>query len=273
MTETDFYRVEKKEHIGWVYLNRPKKKNAMGPAAWREAPTVFADLDRDPEIRAVIVAGEGDCFSAGIDLEAMIADMPELTEPRQWGGVKRRLTAKIAELQQALNAIEQCRKPVLAAVHGHCIGAGLDMVAACDVRLCSADAAFCLKEAAIGFVADVGVLQRLPLIVGQGIARDLAFTADTIGAERALQILLVSRVFESRGELMTGAEQMARRIAQNAPLAVQATKEVLNFTTARQVREGLDYVAAVSAGLIPSEDLTEALAAFAQRRKPKFTGS
>jgi enoyl-CoA hydratase len=273
MADTEFYRVDKKEHIGWVYLNRPDKRNAMGPAAWREAPSVFADLDRDPEIRAVIVAGKGPCFSAGIDLEAMIADMPELTEPRQWGGVKRRLTAKIAALQEAMNAIERCRKPVLAAVHGHCIGAGLDMAAACDVRICSADASFCLKEAAVGFVADVGVLQRLPLIVGQGITRELAFTADAVDADRARQILLVSRVYESREQLMAGAEQMARRISENAPLAVQATKEVLNFAVARKVQDGLDYVAAVSAGLIPSEDLTEALAAFAERRKPKFTGN
>jgi enoyl-CoA hydratase len=273
MADTDFYRVEKKEHIGWVFLNRPEKKNAMGPAAWHEAPSIFANLDRDPQIRVVIVSGEGPCFSAGIDLEAMIADIPELTEKRQWGGVKRRLTARIAELQETMNAIERCRKPVLAAVHGHCIGAGLDMASACDIRICSADAAFCLKEAAVGFVADVGVLQRLPLIVGQGITRELAFTADIVDAERARQILLVSRIHENREALMAGAERMARRIAQNAPLAVQATKEVLNFTNARQVLEGLDYVAAVSAGLIPSEDLIEALAAFAERRKPMFTGN
>ena len=273
MTEYDFYRVDIEDPIGWVYLNRPEKKNAMGPAAWREAPAVFEKLDGDPAVRAVIVAGEGACFSAGIDLEAMSADMPELTDQRQWGGVKRRLTAKIAELQEALNAIERCRKPVVAAVHGHCIGAGLDMAAACDIRVCSADAAFCLKEAAVGFVADVGVLQRLPLIVGQGITRELAFTADTVDAARALKILLVSRVYEDRAQLLAGAEQMARRIAENAPLAVQAAKDVLNFSNARKIREGLDYVAAVSAGLIPSDDLIEALAAFAERRKPNFTGS
>ncbi len=267
-----FYRVEKKGHVGWVYLNRPEKKNAMNPSAWQEAPVVFKSLDRDPEIRAVVLTGRGPCFSAGIDLEAMIADMPELTEKRQWGGVKRRLTAKIAALQEATNAVERCRKPVLAAVHGHCIGAGLDLAAACDIRVCSADAAFCLKEAAVGFVADVGVLQRLPLIVGQGICRELAFTADTVDAERARQILLVSRVYEDRERMLAGAEEMASKIAQNAPLAVQATKEVLNYGTARQIQDGLDYVAAVSAGLIPSEDLTEALAAFAERRKPKFTG-
>jgi enoyl-CoA hydratase len=273
MTEYNFYRIEIEDPIGWVYLNRPEKKNAMGPDAWREAPAVFERLDRDPAVRAVVVAGEGTCFSAGIDLEAMIADMPELTDRRQWGGVKRRLTAKIAELQEAFNVIERCRKPVVAAIHGHCIGAGLDMAAACDIRSCSADAAFCLKEAAVGFVADVGVLQRLPLIVGQGITRELAFTADTIDAARAQKILLVSRVYEDREQLLAGAERMARRIAANAPLAVQATKEVLNFSTARQVGEGLDYVASVSASLIPSDDLTEALAAFAEHRKPDFRGT
>ncbi|MCF8080802.1 MAG: crotonase/enoyl-CoA hydratase family protein [Desulfobacterales bacterium] len=272
MGEYTFYRVEKQDHVGWVFLNRPEKNNAMGPAAWKEAPGVFDALDRDPEIRAVVLAGEGPCFCAGIDLGAMIAAIPEFTEERQWGAVKRKIAAKIAELQEAINAVERCKKPVLAAIHGHCIGAGLDLAAACDIRICSADARFCLKEAGVGFVADVGVLQRLPLIVGQGITRELAFTARAVDAKRAFEILLVSRTYPARNELMDGAGEMARQITQNAPLAVQASKEVLNFGVARQVHDGLAYVAAVSAGLIPTEDLMEALAAFSERRRPKFKG-
>lgn len=267
-----FYHVEVQPPLAWVYLNRPEKKNAMHPPAWSEPVPIFSELDQDPEVRVVIVAGKGDCFSAGIDLTAMADAIPELMEPDQRGGTKWRLLEKIRSLQNAFSAIERCRKPVIAAVHGSCIGAGLDLATACDIRLCSRDAIFCLKEAAVGFVADVGVLQRLPLIVGQGITRELAYTANSVNAERAKSILLVSEVFADSDTLMEGARKMAESIAANSPLAVQATKNVLNHGIGKPIEEGLQYVAAVSAGIIPSADLTEAVAAFLEKRPPRFTG-
>jgi enoyl-CoA hydratase len=272
METKKFYLVEKSGHIASVFLNRPEKKNAMNREAWTEAPPIFGELDNDPRIRAIIVAGMGTCFSAGIDLEAMIPEMPELTEPYQSGATKWRLVQKIARLQETMTCIERCRKPVIAAIHGPCIGAGLDMAAACDIRLASAEARFSLREAAVGFVADVGVLQRLPHIVGQGITREMAFTAKTIDAKQAAAIHLVNRVYQDREALMAGAEEMALEIAGNSPLAVQGTKDVLNFGIGKSVTDGLRYVASLNANLIPSADLTEALTAFAERRKPNFTG-
>ena len=272
MNTSDYYLVEKKGPIAWVYLNRLAKKNAMHPPAWNDAPAIFTELDDDPEVRVIIVAGKGSDFCVGIDLMGMMAELPELMV-EQKGGVKWQLLKKLYPLQATMTAMEKIRKPVIAAVHGHCIGAGLDMITACDIRLCTKDATFCLKEAAVGFVADVGVLQRLPLIVGQGITRELAFTAKNITAERAEQILLVNQVVEDYDTLLAEAENMAQQIADNSPLAVQASKDVLNFGVGKSIDDGLKYVASISANIIPSNDLMEAVTAFMEKRKPKFTGT
>lgn len=272
MSDYKFYIVEKKPPIAWVYLNRPEKLNAMHEPAWRESIPIFADLDKDEEIKVVIVAGKGKCFSAGIDLLGMAGSMPELMEKSQLGAVKWKLLPKIYELQDTMSCIEKCRKPVIAAIHGFCLGAGLDMATACDIRLCSNDASFSLREAGVAFVADVGVLQRIPLIVGQGIARELAYTARYVDARRAKEILLVNEVYESQDALMQGAEKMAMEIVDNSPLAVQASKNVLNFCVGKTVDDGLKYVASISANIIPSNDLLEAMTAMMEKRKPKFTG-
>lgn len=269
---TTFYTVLKSGPIAEVWLNRPEKKNAMGKAAWVELPQIFAELATDSQLRAVILAGRGDDFCAGIDLQEMVPALPELQNPDQSGTTKWRLLARIQELQQAITAVERCPKPVIAAVHGFCLGAGLDLATACDIRLASQEARFCVKEAAVGFVADVGVLQRLPLIVGQGLARELAMTAKTIDAERACRIGLVNEVHASPEALMAAARAMAQEIADNSPLAVAATKDVLNGAIAGTIDSGLKYVASVSANIIPSVDLFEALSAFQERRKPRFRG-
>ncbi len=272
MSDYEFYRVEKKPPVAWVYLNRPDKKNAMNPPAWKESVGIFEDLDQDKTIRAVIVTGEGGCFCSGIDLMSMISELPEFMDKDQKGGVKWSLLHKIYGFQDAISCIERCKKPVIAAIHSHCIGAGLDMATACDIRLCSEDAVFSLKEAAVGIVADVGVLQRIPQIVGQGIARELAYTAKDFSAKRAKEILLVNEVYKNHEALLKGAERMALDICDNSPLAVQASKSVLNYQVGQSVENGLKYVASVSSNIIPSNDLMEAVTAFAEKRKPQFTG-
>ncbi|PHR26091.1 MAG: enoyl-CoA hydratase [Desulfotalea sp.] len=273
MSAYKFYRVEKKEQIAYVYLNRPEKKNAMGPDAWTEPVQIFAELDADPAVRVVVISGEGPCFSAGIDLVGMMPELSELMDRNQFGGTKWTLLPKIKLLQKGISAIENCRKPVIAAIHGHCLGAGLDMVTACDIRICATDALFSIKEAAVGFVADVGVLQRIPRIIGEGNARELAFTAKTIDGKRAKEIQLVSALYPDHETLMQEAEVLALEIAANSPLAVQASKDVLNFCAGKSVEDGLKYVASISANIIPSEDLLEAMQAFQEKRKPLFTGN
>jgi enoyl-CoA hydratase len=272
MSEYKFYIVEKKPPVAWVYLNRPDKFNAMNAPAWTESPAIFDDLDKDEDIKVVIIAGKGKHFSAGIDLMGMAGVIPEVANKEQMGAIKWKFLPKIYMLQDTMTCIEKCRKPVIAAIHGYCIGAGLDMATACDIRLCSADASFSLREAAVGFVADVGVLQRIPNIVGQGVARELAYTAKNIDAKRAKEVLLVNEVFENQEVLMAGAEKMAMEIVANSPLAVQASKEVLNYGVGKTVDEGLKYVASISANIIPSNDLFEAMTAMMEKRKPSFTG-
>ncbi len=268
-----FYQVEKKPPIAWVYLNRPEKKNAMNAPAWTELIPIMKELDEDDEVRAVILAGQGSIFCGGIDLIGIIPELPELTEKEQKGGTKLSLYGKILKMQEGLSCIERCRKPVIAAVHGKCIGAGLDMICACDIRLCTDDAEFSLREAAVAIVADMGVLQRISNIVGQGVARELAYTAKNISAKRALAVNLVNETFKDRDGLMNAAEETAREIAANSPLAVRAAKMVLNQMFAARVHDSLMFNAALSTCIIPSNDLYEAVGAFSQKRKPSFTGS
>jgi enoyl-CoA hydratase len=268
-----FYQVDKKPPVAWIYLNRPEKKNAMNPPAWSELIPIMEEIDEDDQIRTAIIAGKGTTFSGGIDLIGMIPEMPELMDKEQKGGVKLKLLRKILRMQEGLSCIERCRKPVIAAVHGACIGAGLDLITACDIRLCSQDATFSLREAAVGFVADMGVLQRISNITGQGITRELAYTAKNITAKRAMEIHLVNEVYPDHDALMKGAERLALEIAANSPVAVKATKAVLNRLNAARVSESLEYNAVLSAAAIPSNDLMEAVAAFTQKRKPTFTGS
>jgi enoyl-CoA hydratase len=272
MSSFEFYLVEKKPPVAWVYLNRPEKKNAMNWPAWTEAPKVFQELDQDPDIRVIVLSGKGSCFSTGLDLPSMMSEMPEITGRNQRGPVKWKLIQKIQLMQETMSCIQRCKKPVIAAIHSYCIGGGLDMATACDIRICSQDAVFCVKETALAMVADVGVLQRLPFIVGQGIAREMALTAKNIPAQRAKEIMLVNEIYPNQEILLAEAEKLALIIAENSPIAVQATKDVLNYGIGHQIADGLKYVAAMNSNIIPSEDLMEAAAAFMEKRKPQFTG-
>jgi enoyl-CoA hydratase len=267
-----FYMVVKEDNILWVYLNRPEKKNAMGPEAWKEIIPLFEEIQRDDEILAVIITGEGKDFCAGIDLIGMSGEIETLKSWDMSAGGKLKLFKSIFPLQDTMSCIEKCSKPVICAIHGFCIGAGLDMASACDIRLASQDARISLRETAVAFVADVGSLQRMPHIVGQGITRELAYTAKFIDAERALSIQLVNAVYPDKEALLAGAREMALEIARNSPLAVQSSKDVLNYGRGKSIADALEYVAARSAMILPSDDLAETMQAFLGKRPPKFTG-
>ncbi|HON37832.1 MAG: crotonase/enoyl-CoA hydratase family protein [Desulfomonilia bacterium] len=271
-TSYNFYKVEKKDNVAWVFLNRPEKKNAMGPDAWREIVPIFADIEADDEIRVAVIAGEGKDFSAGIDLVGMAPLIPTLKNWDMSAKATVKLFKDIFPLQDSMTCVEKCSKPVICAFHGYCIGAALDLGAACDIRLASEDARISLREAAVAIIADVGVLQRLPHIVGQGVTREMAFTAKFITARRALQVNLVNEVYPDKEALLKGAADLAAEIAAQAPLAVQGAKEVLNYCRGKSIADGLEYVAARSAMILPSEDLAETMAAFMEKRTPKYKG-
>jgi enoyl-CoA hydratase len=178
----------------------------------------------------------------------------------------------VLRLQDAITAVARCPKPVIAAVHGYCIGGGVDLIAACDIRLASADAVFSVREAKMAIVADLGSLQRLPAIISAGHLAELAFTGKDIGAERAKEIGLVNDVATDADGVLKAARALAAEIAANSPIAVQGTKAVLAANEGRTVAEGLDYVATWNAGMLASDDLIEAVTAFMEKRPPKFTG-
>lgn len=268
---TEDYKVitfEKKGFIAEVFLNRPEKSNAMNPAFWPEIRDAFEKLHNDPEVRAVIVGGNGKNFSAGLDLVAS----GELMKGTPGSGEMDSIFHHILELQESLNVIEECKKPVIAAVHGACIGGGLDLIAACDIRLAAKDARFSLREARVAMIADLGSLNRLPRIIGEGHARELAFTAKDIDAERALRIGLINDIYPDREACLSAARALAEEIASAAPLAVQGAKEVMNFSKDKNMRDGLLYAAARSCLVIKAGDLMEAVTSFMQKKKPDFKG-
>ena len=272
MTEGKALRSTKADHVADVELLGPGKGNAMGPDFWREVPALFDELDRDDSVRAVVIHGSGDDFSFGLDLHGMMQELGPFLGDGRLAGDRLSLLALIERLQGAFDAVELCRKPVLAAVHGRCIGSGLDLIAACDLRLCTDGALFSLREVKVAIVADLGSLQRLPKIIGPGHTRELAFTGKDIDAARAVRIGLCNESYADKEALMAAAREMAHEIAGNPPLTVQGVKRVMNHAEGRSVEEGLAQVALWNAAFLPSKDLAEAMRAFQEKRPPKFTG-
>lgn len=266
-------RVETKDHVAQVTLLGPGKGNAMGPDFWRELPLVFAELDADPDVRAVVLTGDGAHFSYGLDLPAMMGSWgPMMGAAGPAAAARTEFLREITRLQAAINSVADCRKPVVAAVAGWCIGGGVDLIAAADVRLAAADAKFSVREVRVAIVADLGSLQRLAGIVGEGHLRELALTGADIDAARAERIGLVNDVHADRDAVLAAAHELAGRIAANPPLVVQGVKNVLDVNTRRRVEDGLRYVAAWNAAFLPSHDLGEAISAFGERRPPRFEG-
>lgn len=257
--------------IAEVHMRATGKSPRMGPAFWNEFAQVFRWLDGDSRVRVVLLRGEGAHFSTGLDLQAMAGEVGPLVGPAL-ATERYALFALIQKMQGAIDAVAACKKPVIAAIHGNCLGGGVDLITACDVRLCSDDAVFSVREVRLAMVADVGTLARLPSIVGQGIAREWALTGDDVTAARALRAGLVNECYASHEQLFSSARSMAERIAKNPPLTVQGVKQVLNDRSEREAKESLKYVALYNAAFLPSDDLREALSAWMEKREPKFEG-
>jgi enoyl-CoA hydratase len=270
--ESDVLTLERDGHVATLWLDRPDQRNAMGPAFWNDLPLAMAELDQDPDIRAVVLAARGRHFTAGLDLAGMAGDVMGGDAGQSPAARATRFLATVTRLQWSITSVDRCRKPVIAAIQGACIGGGVDLVTACDIRLCSADATFSVRETRLAMVADVGTLQRLPRIVGRGHAAELALTGRDIGAARAKEIGLVNDVLADVDALHAAARRLADEIAASSPLAVQGTKHVLQVCEDRTVDQGLDYVAVWNAAFLVSDDLTEAMTAFFEKRPPNFTG-
>ncbi len=263
----DPFRVEREGHIAWLVLNRPEKRNAMGIMFYDWLGQHFAAFDEDPEVRVVVIRAEGKSFTTGTDLGELGSMYNQMD-----AGTREKMRLMILKAQNGMNQIEKCRKPVIAAVHSHCLGGGVDLLSACDIRIASADAVFSVREVKVAFIADVGTLQRLPHIIGHGWFRELALTGRDFGAEEALKMGFITRICPDREALIAEARRLAGEIAACSPLAVQGTKDVLLYSRDKGIYPGLEYVAQKNAAAIPSEDMIEAAMAFMEKRTPVFKG-
>ena len=267
MSSESIITVEKDGPIAWVALNRPEKRNALSINMLERIIDVFQDLDEDDTIRAIVIKGEGKSFCAGLEL----GDLAGLIE-KSTADYREKLRRFIVFGQTSTNIIEDCHKPVISAVHGYCVGGGLDLACACDIRLATKDALFSVRETRLALVADLGTLQRLPLIIGQSWARELALTGRDFSGEEALNMGFITHLCEDRDMLLHKADELAREIASNSPLAVQGVKDTMRFSSAHGVAAGLKYVAQKNAAILISEDGFEAIAAAMEKRKPVFKG-
>lgn len=260
------------ERVAHIQLKRPDQLNTMVPSFWSDLPRIVREIDAQAEARAIVVSSTGRHFSAGMDLavfagDSGLADNGGVTEV---GRQRSHLWMLVQHLQDSFTAFENARMPVLAAIQGGCIGGAVDMVSAADMRYCSSDAFFCIQEINIGMTADVGTLQRLPKIIPEGIARELAYTGDRMPAERALAVGLVNQVFEDHESLVSGVLDIAGRIAKRSPLAVWGTKEMINYTRDHSVADGLRYIAGWQSGMFQPRDMLEEFAAKGEGRDPDF---
>jgi len=239
-----------------VELNRPNKMNAMNKVMWEEIGEVFTKLDRDQDCRVVVLSAAGKMFSSGIDL----SDLSQLASIvySEDDIARKSLTMyqNIKHLQDLFTMVEKCKKPVIGCIHSACVGAGVDLITTTDIRMCTADAWFCVKEVDMGLAADVGTLQRLPKVIGnQSLVNDLCLTARRMESLEAEKCGLVSGVFQSKEEMMNAAIEKASFIAAKSPVAVQGTKLSLVYSREHSVEEGLDQIAKWNMTMLQSEDL------------------
>ncbi len=267
---TENISVERVDQVAIVWLDRPQKLNALSPDMWSDLPRVVEALGGDPEVRVLVVRGRGSAFTVGIDIQMLGAIVPE---GRSEAERRRALMAEIKRLQHTFTALAECPKPVIAAIHGYCLGAGIDLITACDIRWAAADSTFSVRETRMGLVADVGTMQRLPRIIGPGHVAELVYTGADIGAERALEMGLVTRVLADEESLHKEVMALASEIAANSPLVVEGAKAVLRAGEGRSIDQALDYMALWNAAFLISDDLNEAIAAHLEKRPPRFTGA
>jgi enoyl-CoA hydratase len=274
---SDALSIERRAGVGTLWLDRPEKRNAMNPAMWKGLPDAIAALTADGETRAIVLAGKGKSFCVGLDLTSMLggggvgSDGAPAASAAQ---ANLRQLDVTREFQRGITAIAEAPVPVIAAIHGHCLGGGVDIATACDIRLASKDATFSVRETRIGIVADVGTLQRLPKVIAAGHVAELAYTGKDVNAARAEKIGLVNDVYDDFDATYEAAFTMATEIAANAPLAVRGTKFILreseDLTTEQSLLLNGIWTMITS---LQSNDLGEAMAAFREKRAPEFKGS
>lgn len=261
------FALETADKIAHLRLNRPEKFNAMDGMFWQELDTILEQLQRDAPARALVISSSGKHFCAGMDL-AVFEQGQAIPEGN--ASVRTALHEQILQLQRTFTRLEALRIPVIAAIHGACVGGALDMVTACDIRYAASDAFFCVQEINIGLVADVGTLQRLPKLIPEAVAREYAYSGRRLPAARARELGLVNEIFPDQAAAIDAALVLAREIAGKSPSAVWASKQAINYAREHTVADSLQQMALLQMGVWQSTDIAEAVRANAEKRDARF---
>ena len=267
------FEYELKDHVAHVSMCRGDAFNTMTKAFWSELPELIDKISDEGKARVIVLSAQGKHFCAGMDLANFKSDGDFLSTDTKKITQGRRSEAQFRvtrDLQYSISCLEKSRIPVIAAIQGACIGAGVDLITACDIRYASNDAFFCIQETNIGMAADVGTLQRLPYLIPEGILRELAYTGRRFSADESLKYGLVNAVFDTPDAVIEQALAVAREIADKAPLAISGIKEVLNYNRDHTVEESLNYNALWNAAMDFSDDMMEAFKSKTEKRDPDF---
>ena len=266
------FKVNVADHIANLVLSRPDEFNTMSRDFWVELGDVLEEINKDSDIRVVVMSSTGKHFSAGMDLNAFsngVDNIPDDKKPDH-ARIGEAVYRVAKELQEYISTLEKIRVPVIAAIHGGCIGGAVDLVTACDIRLASQDAFFCIQEINIGMAADVGTLQRLPKIIPDSKMREMAYTGRRMYADEAKENGLVSNTYESHEKLLEAANELAKEIASKSPVAIYGLKAVMNYSRDHTVSEGLEYNALWSGAMLSQKDMAEAMTANVEKRDASF---
>ncbi|PCI52755.1 MAG: enoyl-CoA hydratase [Alphaproteobacteria bacterium] len=261
------FEVEKKHGIAHLQMSRPEKANSMNSDFWMELPTIIRELDAAGDVRVCILSGQGKNFSGGMDLSFFAQPVfANLGEARK----REFVTNIIKGLQNAFDAFDNARFPIIAAVQGSCIGGALDMIAACDLRYCSSDARFSIEEINIGMMADLGSLQRLPLIMPEAVVREISYTGDLLDAVRAQELNLVNNVYASHVEMMDAVQVIAEKIASKPPMAISSSKKAFNHSRNHGLVDSLAHVQLLQAAFFEPKDVMIAMQARVNKEVAEF---
>ncbi len=271
------FEVDVVDKIGLVRMNRPQKSNSMIPAFWRELPEIVDGFSRSGEVRVMVLSAEGKNFSAGMDLSVFSSGVGDTDGVERNGGGSghrsrrnERFRNTALQAQDTFNALERARMPVLCAVQGACVGGGIDMISAADMRYATEDAWFCIQEINIGMTADVGTLQRMPKLVPEGIVRELAYTGRRWSAAEAKAAGFVNEVYPDHETMLDAAMTVASEIASKSPMAIWGTKQTMHYTRDHSVADGLEFIANWNAAMFDTDDMAEAFGAMSEKRPPEF---
>lgn len=263
------FKLEIEDKVAHLSFNRQEKANSLDIASWEEMQSAFEYLDKEPTVRAIILSGEGKHFCAGIDLMALMSVQNQANNSCE--ALKREdIKTFILKIQRTITSIEKFRKPVLAAIHNGCIGGGVDIVSAADMRYCTDDAYFTIKEVDLGLVADIGTLQRLPTIINPGIMAELAYTGRKFYGPEAKSIGMVNQTYPNKEAMIEGVTQIAKSIAEKSPLVIRGIKEMLLYKRDHTVNDSLENMANYNAAMLLSNDLMESFQAHMEKRKPIY---